>query len=148
MLKELTTPESFNFTVFDNTSGLDEMITLEKIPFYTLCAHHIVPFYGHAHVAYVPDGSIAGLSKFARAVKAMARKLTVQEELTSEIADFLEEKLNPQGVAVVLRAEHLCMAMRGAQAPGVITTTSAMRGVFADHSRTAKAEFLAAINGR
>ena len=146
MLQELTTPEPFEFTVFDNASGIDEMIILEQIPFYTLCAHHMVPFFGHAYVAYVPEGCIAGLSKFARAVKNMAKKLTVQEELTSEIADFLEAKLNPKGVAVVLKAEHLCMAMRGVQAPGVLTTTSAMRGVFSDHTRTAKAEFMSVIN--
>lgn len=148
MLRELTTPEVFEFTVFDNTQGLDEMITLEGIPFYTLCAHHIVPFFGYAHVAYIPQNSIAGLSKIPRAVKALAKGLNVQENLTVDIADFLEAKLEPLGVAVVLKAEHLCMAMRGVQAPGVITTTSAMRGVFADHARTAKAEFLGGINGR
>jgi GTP cyclohydrolase IA len=147
MLQELTVPEPFNFTVFDNAGGLDEMITLYNIPFYTLCAHHVIPFYGKAHIAYVPDGSIAGLSKFARTVKMFSRQLTVQEEMTVAIADFLEEKLSPKGVAVVLEAEHLCMAMRGIQAPGVVTRTAAMRGVFADHGRTAKAEFLDGING-
>jgi GTP cyclohydrolase I len=146
MLRELTTPDAFEFTTFDNTEGLDEMIALTKIPFYTLCAHHIVPFYGYAYVAYIPQNRIAGLSKIPRTVKALAKGLKVQENLTVEIADFLEAKLEPLGVAVVLKAEHLCMAMRGVQAAGVLTTTSAMRGVFADHSRTAKAEFMAGIN--
>jgi GTP cyclohydrolase I len=147
MLRDLTTPEEFDFTVFDNSRGVDELISLTNIPFYTLCAHHIVPFYGMAHVGYVPGGSIAGLSKFPRAVQMMAKKLTVQEDLTMEIADFLEDKLSPRGVIVVMEAEHLCMAMRGVKAPGVKTRTTAVRGVFADHDRTAKAEFMAGING-
>jgi GTP cyclohydrolase IA len=147
MLQELTTPAAFEFTVFDNTKGLNEMITLYNIPFYTLCAHHVIPFFGVAHIGYVPGGSIAGLSKLPRAVNHFARGLNVQEELTASIADFLDGKLRPLGVAVVMEAEHLCMAMRGVQAPGVRTRTAAMGGVFADHSRTAKAEFLAGING-
>lgn len=147
MLRDLTTPEPFEFTVFDNTGHLDEMIVLDGIPFYTLCAHHVIPFYGYAYVGYIPDGRIAGLSKFSRAVRSMAKGLWVQEELTVAIADFLEDKLAPKGVAVVLKAEHLCMAMRGVQTPGVSTTTSAMRGVFGDHSRTAKAEFMETIRG-
>jgi GTP cyclohydrolase I len=147
MLKDLTTPQEFDFTVFDNDKHLDEMVSLRDIPFYTLCAHHVVPFFGMAHIGYVPGNSIAGLSKFSRAVQAKARTLTVQEDLTVEIADFLEEKLQPKGVIVVLEAEHLCMAMRGVQTPGVRTRTTAVRGVFADHNRTAKAEFLAGING-
>jgi GTP cyclohydrolase I len=145
MLRDLTTREEFTFTTFDNTEKIDEMITISPIPFYALCNHHVIPFYGNAHIAYVPDKSIAGLSKFARTVKYFARGLWVQEHLTAEIADFLEDKLNPLGVAVVMKAEHLCMTMRGAQTPGAITTTSAMRGVYADHSRTAKAEFLDTI---
>lgn len=141
MLDYLTTRSEFNFTTFPN-DGMDEMIVLSPIPFYALCAHHVIPFFGNAHIGYVPDGKIAGLSKFARAVKSMSRGLWVQEELTKEIADFLNSTLSPRGVAVVLKAEHLCMAMRGVQLPGVITTTSSMKGVFGDHSRTAKAEFL------
>lgn len=147
MLKDLTTPQDFDFTVFDNTNMLDEMVSLRDIPFYTLCAHHIVPFYGKAHIGYVPGNKIAGLSKFSRAVQSLSKKLTVQEELTVEIADFLEEKLEPKGVIVVMEAEHLCMAMRGVQTPGVRTRTTAVRGVFADHNRTAKAEFMSALNG-
>jgi len=144
-LKQLTEREDFNFTVFPNTESGSEMITLGPIPFYTLCAHHVVPFFGHAWVGYIPDKSIAGLSKFARAVKYLAKGFWVQEELTTEIADYIEDKLNPLGVAVVMKAEHMCMAMRGVETAGVITTTSAMRGVFSDHSRTAKAEFMEGI---
>ena len=140
-LHQLTDREEFNFTMFDS-NGLDEMIVLGPIPFYTLCAHHIVPFFGSAWIGYVPDKRIAGLSKFARTVKNEAKGFWVQEELTVSIANFLESRLSPKGLAVVVKAEHMCMAMRGVQQPGVITTTSAMRGVFADHSRTAKVEFL------
>jgi GTP cyclohydrolase I len=144
MMRQLCEPEEFNFTTFPATS--DNMVTLSPIPFYTLCAHHVVPFHGTVHVGYVPDRSLAGLSKFPRAVRAVAKGLHVQEELTAKIADFLEEKLKPKGVAVVMKAEHMCMAMRGVEVAGVITTTAEMRGVFSDHSRTAKAEFLQWIN--
>lgn len=143
-LEQLTKREPFSFTTFDALSA--DMVTLGPIPFYTLCAHHIVPFYGNAWISYVPDAKLAGLSKFARAVKYCAKGFWVQEELTSEIMNFLVNHLNPQGVGVVLKAEHMCMAMRGVQQPGVITTTSAMYGVYADHSRTAKAEFMELIH--
>lgn len=139
-LEELTTREEFNFTTFPATS--QDMITLAPIPFYTLCAHHVVPFYGNAFISYVPDQRLAGLSKFAREVKWAAKGFWVQEELTAFIADDLVQKLDPLGVGVVMKAEHMCMAMRGVQQPGVITTTAAMRGVYADHTRTAKQEFL------
>lgn len=142
-LKQLTEREEFNFTTFPAES--QDMITLSPIPFYTLCAHHVVPFYGVAHVSYVPDTQLAGLSKFARAVKYCAKGLWVQEELTTEIADFLEDNLHPLGVGVVLEAEHMCMAMRGVEMAGVKTTTSTMRGVYADHDKTAKAEFMEVI---
>lgn len=140
MMTELTTPQPFNFTIFEATS--DEMVVLSPIPFYTLCAHHVVPFYGKAHVGYVPDKAIAGLSKFGRLVKNLAKGLWVQEELTAAIADGIQAELNPRGVAVILQGEHMCMSMRGVNMPGVVTSTQTMRGVFADHSRTAKAEFL------
>jgi len=147
MIKELTHADpNFEFTTFDSKS--DEMIVLSPIPFYTLCAHHVVPFYGEAHVAYIPDRLIAGLSKFPRLVKQLSKGLWVQENLTTHIADVLIDKLAPLGVAVTLQAEHLCMAMRGVRQPGVITTTSAMRGVFSDHDRTAKEEFLRIIKLR
>lgn len=143
MMQELTMPEPFNFTTFEADS--DEMIVLSPMPFYTLCAHHVVPFYGQAHIGYVPGTLLAGLSKFGRLVKNTAKGLWVQEQLTAAIADALESELKPRGVAVVLRGEHMCMSMRGVQMPGVVTQTAAMRGVFGDHSRTAKAEFLEAI---
>jgi GTP cyclohydrolase I len=138
--------EEFKFTTFPALPGA-EMITLGPIPFYTLCAHHVVPFYGHAWIGYIPSDKIAGLSKFARAVKYCSKGFHVQETLTEEIAVFLDEHLEPMGLAVVLKAEHMCMAMRGVQAAGVITTTSVMQGVFGEHDRTAKAEFMAGING-
>lgn len=145
MLRDMTAREEFKFTTFENREESHEMIVIDNLPFYTLCNHHVVPFFGFAHVAYVPDKKIAGLSKFARTVKHFAKGLWVQENLTTEIADFLEDKLEPQGLGVILKAEHMCMTMRGVQVPGSKTTTSAMRGVFADHDRTAKAEFLAFV---
>ena len=147
MLSDLTTRDEFSFTTFDNTEKVDEMITVRDIPFYTLCNHHVIPFFGKAHIAYIPQGKIAGLSKFARTVKYFAKGLWVQEHLTSEIADFLEDKLEPLGVAVVMEAEHLCMTMRGVQVPGAMTTTSAMRGVFLDPEKGARQEFLSLIKG-
>lgn len=143
MLKELTHQEEFNFTVFE--SAADEMIVVKDIDFVSLCAHHIVPFMGKCHIAYVPAGQIAGLSKFARTVKTLAKDLTVQEELTNDIADFLMDKLDPKGLAVVMEAEHLCMTIRGVQSPGTMTITSSMKGVFADHTRQARSEFLSLI---
>lgn len=141
MLRQLCEPvPEWNFTTFP--AETDNMVVLGPIPFYTLCAHHVVPFHGTAFVGYVPDRVVAGLSKFPRAVRAVAKGLHVQETLTTQIADFLEAKLEPKGLAVVLKAEHMCMAMRGVEVAGVITTTAEMRGVFSDHSRTAKAEFL------
>jgi GTP cyclohydrolase IA len=145
MFKQMTEREDFNFTTFPAKS--QDMITLGPIPFYSLCAHHTAPFMGSAFIGYVPEDTIAGLSKFARTVKERAKGFWVQEELTHDIATYLQSHLDPKGVAVVLRAEHLCMAMRGVQQPGVITTTSAMLGVFGDHSRTAKAEFMSIIGG-
>ena len=144
MLRDLTNrdAEEFKFTVFENVDLLDAMIVVEPVPFYTLCAHHVIPFFGHAYLAYIPDKSIAGLSKLARTVTYMSKGLWAQENLTAEIADFLENELAPLGVAVVMRAEHLCMAMRGAHISGAKTTTSAMRGVFLDTSKGARSEFL------
>lgn len=144
MLEEMCTPTDYDerFTVFTNDDGIDEMVTLGPIPFYTLCAHHLAPFYGVAHIGYIPNKMVAGLSKFDRVVKGIAKGLWIQELLTQEIASYLDTKLEPLGVAVVLRAEHLCMAMRGTKQPGVLTTTSCMKGYFGDHNRTAKAEFL------
>jgi GTP cyclohydrolase I len=126
----------------------EDMIIVEQIPFNSVCNHHIIPFIGVAHIAYVPREREVGLSKLGRVVQHFARQLQVQERMTRQIADFIEERLQPRGVGVVVKAEHLCMTIRGVQLPGTRTTTASMRGVFADHDRTAKAEFLAAINGR
>lgn len=143
MYRELLTRPTFTFTTFA-AEGADQLIIERGIPFYTLCEHHMIPFFGVAHVGYIPDpdGQIAGLSKLARAVDYFARALQTQERLSSQIADFLMERLAPQGVGVVLEAQHLCMAMRGVQKPGVVTTTSALRGVLRDKPET-RAEFLA-----
>lgn len=145
MFQQMCEREEFKFTTFPAKS--QDMVILEGIPFYTLCAHHTAPFFGTAHIGYVPERRIAGLSKFVRTVQQCAKGFHVQEDLTHDIAQYIQSHLDPKGVAVVLRAEHLCMAMRGVQQPGVITTTSAMLGVFADHSRTAKAEFMSIIGG-
>lgn len=144
MLKELTTPEEFEFTTFPN-DGVDEIITVRDIPFVSVCNHHVIPFVGKAHIGYIPDEYIVGLSKFARVVRYYSRRLQVQERLTQQIADFLEDELCPLGVAVVLEAEHMCMTVRGVQTPGSLTITSAMKGVFSDHDRTAKSEFMRLI---
>lgn len=146
MLRELTTPEDFAFTTFP-AEGADEMVVLHDIPFVSVCNHHIVPFVGKAWVGYIPDQKLVGLSKLARVVQHYARSLQVQERLTKQVADRLMEELNPLGVAVLMKAEHFCMTIRGVKTPGTMTTTSAMLGVFSDHERTAKAEFLQIIKG-
>ena len=119
-------------------AGHDEMVLVKDIAFYSMCEHHLLPFVGKAHVAYVPgeQGKITGLSKLARLVEAYARRPQVQERLTSQVADKLMEALNPRGALVVIEAEHQCMAMRGVQKPGALTLTSAVRGIFlADATR-------------
>lgn len=127
-------------------SDQDEMVTELGIPFQSLCNHHLAPFTGVAHIAYIPRRRVVGLSKLPRVVRHFSQRLQVQEELTGQIADWLSTHLSPD-VAVIMKAEHLCMALRGVRAPGVKTVTNKMLGVFADHSRTAKAEFLAMVNG-
>jgi GTP cyclohydrolase I len=146
MLRELTTPQPIKWKTFPN-EGYDEMIIERNIPFTSLCNHHVIPFIGVAHVGYIPDKIVPGLSKIARVVQHYAKALQVQEKLTKQVADFLEENMQPLGVAVVLEAEHMCMTIRGVQVPGTTTYTAAMRGRFADHEKTAKAEFLSRING-
>ena len=106
------------------------MVIEKDIPFYSLCSHHFVPFYGHAHVAYIPNESIVGLSKMARIVEFYARRPQLQERLTEQIARYMAEKLDPQGVMVVVEARHLCVEMRGVKKPGALTVTSAIRGIF------------------
>jgi GTP cyclohydrolase I len=146
-LKELTTPDDFEFTVFDN-NGYDEMVTAGEIPFRSLCMHHVLVFEGKAWVAYIPDRWIAGLSKIARAVEFFSQRLQTQEQLTNDIAECIEQELKPVGVAVVLRASHSCMSIRGARSVGALTTTACMKGVFSQHEKTAKAEFLQWVNGK
>jgi GTP cyclohydrolase IA len=127
----------------------DEMVMVRDIPFASLCEHHLVPFIGRAHVAYIPgdDGRITGLSKLARLVDAYAKRLQVQERMTAQIADTLMEALAPRGALVVVEAEHLCMSMRGVRKPGTLTVTSALRGIFKDDPRT-RAEAMAFVHGR
>jgi GTP cyclohydrolase I len=144
MMQELTTKQPFNFTTFENPE-CDEMVVLTDIPFTALCAHHLAPFVGVAHVAYVPDKQIVGLSKIPRLVQNTARGLWTQEDLTQCIANDLQQALDPVGVAVVMRAEHQCMSLRGVKVTGSKTTTSSMKGCFADHSKQARAEFLSLI---
>ena len=124
----------------------EEMVILRDIPFYSLCEHHLLPFSGVAHVAYIPRGRVVGISKLARVVDILARRLQVQERLTSQIADLIEERLKPRGVAVVVKAEHLCMTMRGIKKPGSMVVTSATRGGFRARQAT-RMEFLALLNG-
>lgn len=146
MLDELTTPPEIKWKMFKN-NGLDEMVIVREIPFVSLCNHHVIPFIGTASIGYVPNEHVAGLSKFARVVKHFAHRLQLQERLTMQVAEFLFEQLKPKGVIVLMSAEHMCMTIRGVQAPGTKTDTVATLGVFADHTRTAKAEFLARVNG-
>lgn len=123
----------------------DEMVIVKDIEYYSLCEHHILPFFGRCHVAYIPDGKVIGLSKIPRIVEVFARRLQVQERMTVEIANFLNEKLDPQGVAVVSNGYHLCMAMRGVMKAEANMLTSSMLGVFRSDERT-RSEFLSLIN--
>ena len=127
----------------------DEMVMVRDIPFASLCEHHLVPFLGKAHVAYIPaeDGRITGLSKLARLVDGYARRLQVQERMTTQIADAIDGVLSPRGVLVVLEAEHLCMSMRGVKKPGTVTVTSSVRGLFRTDAAT-RAEAMQFIRGR
>ena len=129
-----------NGAVFD--VRYSEMVVVKDIPFYSLCEHHLLPFFGSAAVAYIPRGKVIGLSKIPRIVEMYARRLQVQERLTQEVADFLMDRLAPQGVGVVLEATHLCAVMRGIRKPGTIMTTSAVLGLFRTRDRT-RAEFFA-----
>ena len=125
----------------------DEMVILRNIPFYSMCEHHFLPFHGQAHVGYVPDGRVVGISKIARVVEGFARRPQIQEQLTSQVAEAIMDTLQPDGVAVVIEAEHLCMTMRGVEKPGSRMITSAMRGQFRQSSVT-RGEFLSLVAGR
>lgn len=124
-----------------------EMVVLKNIPFYSLCEHHFLPFHGQAHVGYVPEGRIVGVSKIARAIDILARRPQMQERLTSQIADAIMDGLQPDGAAVVIEAEHLCLSMRGAQKPGTVMVTSAIRGGFRRRGVT-RSEFLSLVQGK
>ncbi|MDA0731508.1 MAG: GTP cyclohydrolase I FolE [Bacteroidetes bacterium] len=127
------------------TEENDEMVLVRNIEIFSLCEHHMLPFFGKAHVAYIPNGKIVGLSKIPRIVDAFARRLQVQERLTEQIRDCINETLAPRGVAVVIEAQHLCMQMRGVEKQGCVTTTSAFTGAFLDDPKTRK-EFISLID--
>ena len=139
---ELLSPRPFSVTTFPNDEGYDELVIARDIPFHSLCQHHLLPFKGVAHVAYLPGERILGLSKLARVVELFARRLQVQERLTKQVADWLEHHLHPKGVGVVVEAEHLCMTLRGVQATGSRTVTSSLHGLLR-HDPGSRTEFLA-----
>ena len=132
-------------TTFPNEERYSAMVIEKRIPFYSMCAHHLVPFYGHAHLAYIPNDSILGLSKFSRILEFYAKRPQLQERLTEQVANYLETKLRPQGVMVVVEARHLCVEMRGVKKAGVVTVTSAIRGIF--HQKPVREEFLDLVRG-
>ena len=143
-MREFLEPKEFNFTCFD-AEGTDEMIIQTNIPFYSLCEHHTAPFFGVANIAYIPNGKIVGLSKLARTVDLYANRFQNQERITTQIAERIQKELNPVGVAVTLKAQHLCMCMRGVKKHDTWTTTSKMIGVFKTDIN-ARNEFLSLIN--
>jgi GTP cyclohydrolase I len=142
-LAELVTPAEFTATLF-RSEGYDELVLVRDISFQSLCMHHLLPFHGVAHVAYLPGECIIGLSKLARVVEAFARDLQLQERMTVQIADWLEQELAPRGVGVVLSAEHMCMTIRGVRKPGTRTVTSALRGTLRNDART-RQEFFSLV---
>ncbi|MFC1974279.1 GTP cyclohydrolase I FolE [Chloroflexota bacterium] len=124
-----------------------EMVILKDIPFHSMCEHHFLPFYGVAHIGYIPSGRVVGISKMGRAVEILAKRPQLQERLTSQIADAISDVLKPKGVAVVIQAEHLCMTMRGVKKPGSSIVTSATRGIFRTSPLT-RSEFLSLVQGK
>lgn len=139
-MREFLTPKEFNFTTFD-AEGTDEMIVQTNIPFYSLCEHHTAPFFGIGHIAYIPDKKIVGLSKLARTLDFYANRFQNQERITTQIAERLDKELTPKGVAVSLKAQHLCMCMRGVKKHDTWTITSKLLGVF-KNDKKARSEFL------
>ena len=139
---ELLTPRPFRATTFPNDDGYDQLIVARAIPFHSLCMHHLLPFHGVAHIGYLPGERIIGLSKLGRVVEFFSRDLQIQERLTTQIAGWLQDELEPRGVGVVLEAEHLCMSLRGVQKLGAKTVSSALHGLVRDDPRT-RQEFLA-----
>jgi GTP cyclohydrolase I len=142
MYHELLTAPAFEATTFPNDERYDQLIVVTRIPFCSLCEHHLLPFAGVAHVGYLPGARLVGLSKLARVVEHFARRLQVQERLTTQVASWLDDNLMPGGVGVVLEAEHSCMSIRGVRAVGSRTVTSALTGAVRDDART-RGEFLA-----
>jgi len=145
---ELLTPLPFDLTTFPNDEGYDELVLARGIPIHSLCEHHLLPFHGVAHVGYLPGEKILGLSKLARVVDLFARDLQTQERLTQQTADWLQENLSPQGVGVVIGAEHLCMSLRGVRAAGTSTVTSALSGALREDDRSRQEFFALALGTR
>jgi GTP cyclohydrolase I len=143
---ELLTPRPFDLTTFPNEEGYDELVLARGIPVHSVCEHHMLPFTGVAHVGYLPGERIVGLSKLARVVELFARRAQVQERLTVQVAEWLSTRLRPRGVGVVVEAEHMCMTLRGVQAPGTTTITSTLLGVLREDPRS-RAEFLSLTGG-
>jgi GTP cyclohydrolase I len=139
---ELIAPREFDLTTFPNDEGYDELVVVRDIPVQSLCEHHLLPFQGVAHVAYLPGNRILGLSKLARVVELFARDLQVQERLTKQVARWLQQHLAPRGVGVIIEAEHMCMTLRGVRATGSRTVTSAVHGLLRDDPRS-RQEFFA-----
>jgi GTP cyclohydrolase IA len=142
---ELLTARDFEPTTFPNDEGYDELVLVKAIPVQSVCEHHLLPFLGVAHVAYLPGDRILGLSKVARVVEMFARRPQVQERLTQQVANWLDENLRPKGVGVVVEAEHTCMTLRGVRAGGSLTRTSALAGVLREDA-SARAEFFAVLD--
>jgi GTP cyclohydrolase IA len=146
-LSEMLSPAPFNPTTFPNDDQYDQLVVARDIPLRSLCAHHLLPFLGVAHVAYLPGDRIIGLSKLARVVEMFARGLQIQERITVQVGDWITEHLQPRGVGVVIEAEHLCMTLRGVRAHGARTVTSSLHGLVRDDART-RSEFLALARPR
>lgn len=144
---ELLSTEAFDFTTFPNSQEYDELVLVEDIPVRSICEHHMLPFVGVAHIGYLPDTRILGLSKFARVVDFFGRRAQTQERLTKQIAEHLRNQLSPRGVGVVIEAEHSCMSLRGIRAVGARTVTSALFGTLRDDP-SSRAEFLSLVRSR
>lgn len=145
--EEMLSAQPFDLTTFPNEEGYDELVIVRDITFSSLCEHHLLPFVGVAHVAYLPRHHILGLSKLARVVELHSRRLQVQERMTHQIAEWLQHELAPKAVGVIVEAEHMCMRLRGARSAGTTTTTSSLRGALRDDART-RAEFLSLVQRR
>ncbi len=146
MWEEFERMREFDFKLFEEYGNYNEMVVVKDIYFGSFCEHHLLPFVGKVHIAYIPRDRVCGLSKLVRTVRAFSLRPEVQERLTQRIANFIEEELNPKGVGVIIEAEHLCMSLRGVQTPGHLTVTSALRGIFLKDQRT-REEFLKIVKG-